>query len=459
MGNIFISYRREDSAGHTGRLFDRLREHFGKDRVFIDIAGIEPGVDFVEAIEKAVGSCDAFVVVIGKQWLNVTDADGRRRLDNPEDFIRLELASALRRNIRIIPVLVQGAAAPGGKNLPEDLKKLSRLQAHEITDNRWDYDVGKLIEILEKVLKKEMTQDSGGKEEAISKPFKFPRWAIAGIAAILIGIGVYAIRPPVQPSISVPNVIGEPFEEAKAMLIEKGLEISREEKQTDEKPPGTVIDQKPKPGTEVKRGQRVDLVLAVRSIIKMPDVVGKRIEEARALLEKTGLRIAAVQERVTAEKPTGIVLAQNPKPDALVPRGENIELVIARLPQIKQEPKTKQESSVEDLSRTQYSLPGDSVIHFRVVEHQGLKLTIEVDYNYNERHGNKVMAGAWLKPSELVSGYAPTFVPHPGKGAVRVPISVGKPGVSTEIEVFLYEWGRPAEAFARRNFPYKMRFE
>ena len=287
MGNIFISYRREDSAGHTGRLFDRLREHFGKDRVFMDIAGIEPGIDFGEAIEKAVGSCDAFIVVIGKQWLNVTDAEGRRRLDSPEDFIRLELTAALRRNIRVIPVLVQGAAAPSSGNLPEDLKKLSRLQAHEISDNRWDFDVGMLIETLEKVLKKGMTKDSGGKDDAIPKPFKFPRWAIAVIAAIVIGIGAYAIWPPGKPGIEMPNVVGERFEKAKAVLADKGLSVSTSEKQTGEKPPGTVVDQKPETGTKLKKGDRVDLVLAVKSVIKMPNVVGKRIEEAKAALRDT----------------------------------------------------------------------------------------------------------------------------------------------------------------------------
>jgi len=329
MGNIFISYRREDSAGHTGRLFDRLREHFGKDRVFMDIAGIEPGIDFGEAIEKAVGSCDAFIVVIGKQWLNVTDAEGRRRLDSPEDFIRLELTAALRRNIRVIPVLVQGAAAPSSGNLPEDLKKLSRLQAHEISDNRWDFDVGMLIETLEKVLKKGMTKDSGGKDDAIPKPFKFPRWAIAVIAAIVIGIGAYAIWPPGKPGIEMPNVVGERFEKAKAVLADKGLSVSTSEKQTGEKPPGTVVDQKPETGTKLKKGDRVDLVLAVKSVIKMPNVVGKRIEEAKAALREAGLAVPEVKDRKTNEKSPGIVLKQTPTPGIEVEPGQKVLLEVA----------------------------------------------------------------------------------------------------------------------------------
>ena len=101
MAGLFISYRREDSAGHAGRLFDRLTQHFGKERVFMDVSDIEPGVDFVEAIDVAVGSCAVLVVVIGRNWLTCTDSAGRRRLDDANDFIRLETATALRRNWRL----------------------------------------------------------------------------------------------------------------------------------------------------------------------------------------------------------------------------------------------------------------------------------------------------------------------------------------------------------------------
>jgi TIR domain len=108
----FISYRRDDSAGHAGRLFDRLSDHFGRDQVFMDIDSIEPGVDFAQVVEDTMGRCDAVVALIGPHWLTVADSTGRRRLDNPEDFVRLELATALKRGIRVIPALVHGAAIP-----------------------------------------------------------------------------------------------------------------------------------------------------------------------------------------------------------------------------------------------------------------------------------------------------------------------------------------------------------
>jgi len=155
MEGIFICYRREDTAGHAGRLFDHLCEHFGKEHVFMDVAGIEPGVDFVESIETAVSSCEVLIVVIGKNWLECADTAGKRRLEDQNDFIRLETATALRRNIRVIPLLVQGAAMPPQDRLPEELKKLSTRQSIEISDNRWNSDVNQFVETLTKVLGKD----------------------------------------------------------------------------------------------------------------------------------------------------------------------------------------------------------------------------------------------------------------------------------------------------------------
>ena len=112
MKGIFISYRRQDAAGNAGRLYDRLARHFGAERVFMDVEGIEPGLDFVEALEGAVASCEVLIVVIGAGWL-ATDNAGKRRLDDPKDFVRIETAAALARHIRVVPVLVDGAVMPG----------------------------------------------------------------------------------------------------------------------------------------------------------------------------------------------------------------------------------------------------------------------------------------------------------------------------------------------------------
>ena len=150
---IFISYRRDDSAGHAGRLFDRLSSHFNRERLFMDVDHIEPGEDFVQVIEDAVASSAVLLVIIGRRWLTSGDTIARR-LDNPNDFVRLEVASALARNIRVIPVLVQNAIMPSPQDLPDDLLQLSRRNASELSDLRWNRDVDQLIGVLDKFLAK-----------------------------------------------------------------------------------------------------------------------------------------------------------------------------------------------------------------------------------------------------------------------------------------------------------------
>jgi hypothetical protein len=148
---IFISYRREDARGDAGRLTDKLKAHFGDKQIFRDVEALEPGVDFVDALNRAVSSCAVLLAVIGPNWIKVSSADGARRLDDPNDFIRLEIGAALSRDVRVIPVLVGDAPMPTVEQLPGDLVGLSRRQAHELSDSRWDYDVDHLIATLEKV--------------------------------------------------------------------------------------------------------------------------------------------------------------------------------------------------------------------------------------------------------------------------------------------------------------------
>ena len=148
MSIIFISYRRDDSAPYAGRLYDRLAAHFGAAQVFMDIDQIEPGEDFVEVIQRKVGACETAVVLIGKAWLGIADATGRRRLDDPEDFVRLEVAAALLRGVRVVPVLVGGASMPRAEQLPAVLAPLSRRNAVELSDSRFHRDVDRLVQAL-----------------------------------------------------------------------------------------------------------------------------------------------------------------------------------------------------------------------------------------------------------------------------------------------------------------------
>ena len=148
---IFLNYRRDETSGHAGRLFDVLAARFGNDHVFMDIDRIEPGLDFADVISEAVASCDVFIALIGSRWLTSADAKGRPRLENPEDFIRLELEAALELDVRLIPALVQNAQMPSSDELPETLRPFARRHAVELSDTRWTFDIGKLIETLERL--------------------------------------------------------------------------------------------------------------------------------------------------------------------------------------------------------------------------------------------------------------------------------------------------------------------
>lgn len=148
MTKIFISYRRDDSAGYTGRLYDHILQHFEESKVFRDVDTIKPGEDFVVAIEKVVGECDALIAVIGPKWLEVRDQNGNRRLNNLEDYVRLEIATALKRNIIVIPVLIERAGMPNKNDLPEDLSNLTRRNAIELSHDRFSYDVDRIIQAI-----------------------------------------------------------------------------------------------------------------------------------------------------------------------------------------------------------------------------------------------------------------------------------------------------------------------
>jgi hypothetical protein len=159
-GRIFISYRRQETAWPAGRLYDVLVEHFRAEDVFKDVDNIEPGEDFIERITAAVGSCDVLLVLIGPQWLTITDENGQRRLDNPEDFVRLEIETALTRKIRVIPILVDEARIPRASELPPTLAPLVRRNAVEI--NPITFDTKRLIATVRKILTELKVADTTG---------------------------------------------------------------------------------------------------------------------------------------------------------------------------------------------------------------------------------------------------------------------------------------------------------
>jgi hypothetical protein len=163
---VFISYRRGDGAGYAMVLNERLVRHFGAARVFRDIDDLGPGTNFVARIESAIGSCAVVVALMGTNWAGVLP-DGRRRLDDPNDFLRLEIVSAIQLGVRIIPVLVQGASMPSREELPEPIKPLASRQALRIDDSAVEFGVSKLIAAVDRELG-EVEEPGGSPNEETS---------------------------------------------------------------------------------------------------------------------------------------------------------------------------------------------------------------------------------------------------------------------------------------------------
>jgi len=179
MSCIFISYRRRDSSGYAGRIYDHLVAHFGKARVFMDVSGIGPGEDFAHVISSRLSSCSAFLPIIGEQWLRATDEGGVPRLTRDDDLVRMEIDNALRSGVRIIPVLVGGASMPRAADLPAEMRSLSSLNAMSVTHETFDEGMIRLIRVL------------GGAErphprwlESLSLRVQFLCLMVAGVATL-----------------------------------------------------------------------------------------------------------------------------------------------------------------------------------------------------------------------------------------------------------------------------------
>ena len=151
---IFISYRRDDSEGEAGRLYDDLIRVFGPEAVFMDVSDIHPGKDFRQAIDDNVARCTVLLAVIGPRWATIQDASGARRIEQENDFVRLEIASALAKGIDVIPVLVHEARMPNPSELPESVRNLCYRNGVELTHTRWNSDVELLIRTLREYVKR-----------------------------------------------------------------------------------------------------------------------------------------------------------------------------------------------------------------------------------------------------------------------------------------------------------------
>ena len=203
-GTIFINYRREDSISTAGRLYDRLSQTFGRKNIFMDVDHIPAGVDFEAHLNSQIAACEIALVVIGPRWLEVKDDSGGRRLDNPDDFVVIEIATALARNIRVIPVLVDGARVPKAGELPDPLKALARRQAVEVRQLHFGRDAEALVERVNEALKGELGRQSPWRGKAIAGAAAAVLLLLGWIGLSSIDLTVWRLRQPALPISSQP---------------------------------------------------------------------------------------------------------------------------------------------------------------------------------------------------------------------------------------------------------------
>lgn len=380
MAGIFISYRRDDSAPYAGRLYDRLTREFSGDAVFMDIDRIEPGDDFVDVINARLDSCDAVIALIGRSWLTCTDRSGARRLDNPDDYIRKELATALARKARVVPVLVGDAEVPRSVDLPDDLKALSRRHAIELSDTRFHADVDRLIEALRKSGAPLGVSAAGAapREDELAKDAKDPRQmpetmvepppaaspqpvpvqletaaqqpaaaqarrapgktpsarkALVALAIAILVLATGAIFVITRGTIEVPDLTGKSLQDARATIEAAGFTVGGESHiEHETAAEGTVVEQNPVAGAQARSRTSVEIKIAAKPRIEVPNVVGEILERAKGLIDRSGLVLAPAQLQESADQPQGTVLKQSPGAGTRVVKGETVQVVVAARP-------------------------------------------------------------------------------------------------------------------------------
>ncbi len=301
MSKIFVSYRRDDSAGHTGRLVDHLVSRFGSDAVYRDLESIEIGADFSVAIEDALAQCEILLVVIGDTWFDETN---KKRLHKTGDWVRQEIASGLRRpNITVIPVLVDGAIMPKASELPGDLKSLAMKNAMTVSDKDWDHHVQKLgNSFAHKVSNTTVSNnelDSVTINNSASQPKR--KWGmIVGLSMLGvlllggIGFGIYWMTRSNESKqvVEVPDLVGLERNLSMQILTEIDLTGRALVDPSSTDPTGTVTRLTPQPGKKVNKGATVVLLYSEGlelAEITTPSVAGRTIQQAERAFEEAGL--------------------------------------------------------------------------------------------------------------------------------------------------------------------------
>ena len=268
MSGVFISYRRDDTAGHAGRLFDHLSRAFGEDGVFMDVDDIRRGDTFADTLTERLRQADVLLAVIGKQWLTLADSAGRRRLDNADDWVRSEVRGAIVAGHLVIPVLVGGAGLPSAAELPEDIRALSERQKAEVRDGSWNDDIVSLC----KDIKRRRARGSWServRDHGVS--------ASITLALVLVAGGYSAYTYARNSRAAVPLASGLTLDRATRTIADAGLRVGAVSKRaTNEYPPDWVLEQTPATQTLVRKGTAISLTVAAPKAVDLTPYVTVR---------------------------------------------------------------------------------------------------------------------------------------------------------------------------------------
>ena len=328
---VFISYRRDDSAGHAGRLCDALSARLGPERVFMDVEGIAAGADFPSALAMELERADVVLALIGPRWLAAADGSGARRLDQHDDYLRREIEAALGAGKRLLPVLVSGAAMPTADQLPVSMAALARRQAVALSDARWAADMEGLIAALGP----STVAKAGDAAGAVPRSWTVRAIALLAIATVLGGLAWWRVGAPGRDATSapttartMPSLIGLPADEARARAAVLGLSV-RVVPGTLPGVPGSVTAQSIAPGLVPPPGAVLELSLAAAGGTEVPNLALYSVAEARAALAARGLQLGEVGARADGAARPGLVLEQHPAPFERVPAGTRVNLVVS----------------------------------------------------------------------------------------------------------------------------------
>jgi hypothetical protein len=313
---IFISYRRDDSQGDSGRLDDHLRRRYGERLVFRDVRDSPPGVSFPDHLRYRVTSCRVAIVVIGLKWLPLLEA----RLNRSDDWLRFEIATALQSSdVRVLPVLVQGATMPREEDLPYDLRELSTITAHELSDSRWNYDFGVLVALLDPLVRSNARS-----------VWRRTAWLGAlGVAVLLAAAVIGRLAVVGLTRVSVSNVNGQSTASAQQSLQAAGLTPTVTTTPNCGVEQGHVISTEPGAGAQLARGSTVRLTVSSSNSVVVPSVVHVAARDAEKQLTGLGLTPGTTVED-NGSVPPGQVSLTDPPAGRRICTGSSVRLVVSR---------------------------------------------------------------------------------------------------------------------------------